>query len=197
MHGLWRRFIELVRPGQLDREAAEELSHHVELLVAQKAAAGLDEREARRQAAVEVGSVRSAREEIAEGRTRFALDQLAREVKYAARVLRRSPGVTLLSIVTLGAGIGVSTLLFALINGIVLRPLPFPDPDRLVRIFDTNPKAGIERTGVASGNLHDWRRRAEAFDGIAGYYVVGRTISFEADADVLIAAQVSEDFFAL
>ena len=57
---------------------------------------------------------------------------------YAARVLRRSPGVTLLSVATMGVGIGVSTILFALVNGIVLRPLPYPEPDRLVRIFDTN-----------------------------------------------------------
>ena len=114
---------------------------------------------------------------------------------YAARLLWRSPGVTLLSIVTMGAGIGVSAILFALVNGIVLSPLPYPEPDRLVRIFDINTQAGGNRVGVASGNLADWRVRAQAFEGVAGYYSTGRTASFESDAEVLITAQVSQGFF--
>ena len=95
----------------------------------------------------------------------------------------------------MGVGIGVSAILFALVNGIVLRPLPYPEADRLVRIFDTNPQAGVERAGVAIGNVDDWRALAGAFDGIVGYYVMGRTVSVGADADVLITAQVSRDFF--
>src|SRR5262245_25846180 len=117
-------------------------------------------------------------------------------MRHAVRQLWRSPAVTLLCIVTMGAGIGVSTLLFALVNGIVLQPLPYPEPGRLVRIFDTNRQAGIGRTGVTSGNLADWRERADAFDGIAGYYATGRT-AFEKDAEVLITAQVSHGFFEL
>lgn len=123
--------------------------------------------------------------------------ELTREMRYAAAVLRRSPGVTLLSVVTMGVGIGVSSLLFALVNGIVLQPLAYPASDRLVRIFDTNVTAGIDRAGAASGNIDDWRRRATAFDGIAGFYAMGRTLSFDGTADVLIAAQVSQDFFSI
>jgi putative ABC transport system permease protein len=123
--------------------------------------------------------------------------QLAREVQYAAHVLRRSSGVTMLSVWTMGMGIGLTAVLFTLINGILLRPLPYPEPDRLVRIFDTNPSAGIDRAGAASGNLDDWRRRAGAFDGLAGYYSMGRTATFGEDSNVVITAQVSRDFFEL
>jgi putative ABC transport system permease protein len=130
-------------------------------------------------------------------RTRVTVEPLARELAYAARLLRRSPGVSLLSVATMGVGIGVSAVLFALVNAIVLRPLPYPEPDRLVRIFDTNPAAGVDRAGAASGNIDDWRRRASAFDGIAGYYTMGRTLSTGDDAEVLITAQVTEDFFPL
>jgi hypothetical protein len=70
MSGLWRRVIELVRRDQLDRDAVEELSHHVELLATRKAAAGLDDPEARRQALIELGSVSSAREQIAQSCSR-------------------------------------------------------------------------------------------------------------------------------
>jgi MacB-like periplasmic core domain len=124
-------------------------------------------------------------------------EQLARDAVYAARTLRRSPGLTLLSAGTLGVGIGVATLLFALVHAIVLRPLPYPQPDRLVRIFDRNPEAGVDRSGVASGNVADWRRRSDAFDGLAAYYVMGRTLSSDADAEVVMTAQVSHDFFGV
>jgi hypothetical protein len=101
MRGLWRRLIEVVRHSRLDREAIEELSHHVELLVARKMESGLDEERARRLALAEVGAVSSAREQIAEERTGFALEQLGRELRHAGRALRRSPGITLLSVVTM------------------------------------------------------------------------------------------------
>ena len=119
---------------------------------------------------------------------------MIRELLYAIRLLRRSPGVTLLSVITMGAGIGVSTILFAMVNSIVLRPLPYPEPQRLVRIFDVNQRAGISRTGVTTGNLYDWQR-VEAFDGVAGYYAMGRTVSFDTDSEVLITAQVTREFF--
>jgi putative ABC transport system permease protein len=195
--GLWRRLHEVLNPRRLDRESVDELTHHLEMVVAQKIAAGLDDGEARRQARLEVGSVASAREQVAEERTGFALDQRVREVRYAARVLRRSPGLTLLSIVTMAVGIGVSGLLFALVNAVLLQPLPYPEPDRLVRIFDVNREAGIARRGAASGNIAEWRQRASAFEGITGYYSTGRTVSVGDGAEALITAQVSADFFTV
>ena len=173
------------------------MTHHFEMVVARKTAAGLDDIEARRQARLEVGSVESAREDVAEERTGSALDQRVREVAYAVRVLRRSPGLTLLSIVTMAVGIGVSGILFALVNGIVLQPLPYPEPEQLVRIFDLNRQSGIERTGAASGNVAEWRQRTSAFEGIAGYYSMGRTVSLADDAEAVITVQVSTDFFDL
>ena len=95
----------------------------------------------------------------------------------------------------MGIGIGVSAILFALVDGIVLRPLPYPDSERLVRIFDENPQIGVDRSGVTTGNLVDWRQRTSVFDGIAGYYSIGRTLTVASDAEVLIGAQVTEDFF--
>jgi hypothetical protein len=118
------------------------------------------------------------------------------EIAYAWRVLRRAPGPTGLSVVTIGIGIAVSTVLFALIDGVVLRPLPYPTADRLVTIDDTNPELGVGRMGAASGNIDDWRRLSRSFEGIAGYYTIGRTLSAET-SDVVLTAQVSPDFFPL
>ena len=82
-------------------------------------------------------------------------------------------------------------------SSILLRPLPYDHPEQLVRIFDTNPQLGVERAGAASGNIDDWRRRSSRFDGIAGFYSTGRTLSSDTDAEVLITAQVSRDFFPI
>ena len=197
MRSVWRRIVELLFAGRLDRDSADELSHHVESVVVEKMRSGIGEPEARRQARIELGSIRATRERLAEGRARFPVEQLTREVRYAARVLRTSPGVTLLSIGAMGIGIGVSAILFALVDGIVLRPLPYPDSERLVRIFDENPQIGVDRSGVTTGNLVDWRQRTSVFDGIAGYYSIGRTLTVASDAEVLISALVTEDFFPL
>ncbi len=196
MRGFWRRVIEIVRRARVDREAAEEMTTHIEMLVARKVESGMGEAEARRAARVELGNLLSAREQIFEERTGFAVEQLWREAVQAARVLRRSPGLTILSVATMGIGIGASTILFALVNGIVLSPLRYPNPDRLVRVFDTNQSAGVDRTGVTTGNLDDWRRdTASAFSGIAGYYTMGRTVSVGESVEALLTAQVTDDFF--
>ncbi|MCH7748759.1 MAG: ABC transporter permease [Acidobacteria bacterium] len=197
MNALWSYCRELFQRRRLDRESVDELEHHVELAVAEKVRAGVDEHEARRQARLEMGSIDLVREQLAEGRAGFLLEQLAREVGYAGRVLRKAPGPTGLSVATIGVGIAVSTVLFALIDGVVLRPLPYPSADRLVSIFDTNSELGVDRAGAASGNIDDWRRHASSFEGIAGYYAMGRTLSADNDADVVLIAQVSTDFFPL
>jgi putative ABC transport system permease protein len=195
MRGLLRRLLEVIRPQKLDRESIEELETHVEMLVARKREAGVAEADARRQARLELGSVASVRQELAEQRTGFPLEQLRRELWQAARALSATPGLTGISVATIGVGLGISTLLFALVNGIVLNPLRYPDPNRLVRVFDTNREAKVERSGVASGNVVDWRRDTTAFDGIAGYYAMGRTVTTDSQSEVVITAAVSADFF--
>lgn len=197
MRALWRRVLELVWTRRLDRESAEELAYHFDTLVDEKRRAGLDEEAARRHARRELGSVDHAREQLAESRSGVQLEQLWREALYAIRVLRRAPGITLLSVATMGVGIGVSTILFALVSSILLRPLPYEHPEQLVRIFDTNPQLGVERAGAASGNIDDWRRRSSRFDGIAAFYSTGRTLSSDTDAEVVITAQVSRGFFSI
>ena len=197
MSGLWRRCRELFQSQRVDRESVAELEQHVAMVAAEKMRTGVDEREARRQARLELGSVAVVREQLAEGRSGFMMEQLLKEIAYAGRVLRRAPGQTVLSVATIGVGIAASTVLFALVDGVVLRPLPYPDAETLVAISDTNPSLGLDRTGVASGNIDDWRRGASGFDGIAGYYAMGRTVSADTDADVVLTAQVSADFFPL
>ncbi|HJN46134.1 MAG: ABC transporter permease [Vicinamibacterales bacterium] len=197
MTGLWRRCRELFQSQEVDRESVAELEQHIALAVDDKRRGGVPEQEARRQARLELGSVDAVREQLAEHRSGFVLEQLVKETAYAWRVLRRAPGPTALSVVTIGVGIAASTVLFAVIDGVVLRPLPYPEASQLVSIVDTNPELGVDRTGAASGNIDDWRRQTSRFEGIAGFYTMGRTLSAEDEADVVLTAQVSTDFFPL
>lgn len=194
----WRRWMaELLGRRRMARDLDEELAAHVEAAVADLQAGGLDEAEARRQARIALGSVATAREAVADERPGAAVEQLMRETRQAWRSLRRAPALTAVSALTMTIGIGVSAVLFALVDAVVLRPLPYPDAGRLVRVVDVNPAAGVERAGVTTGNLHDWRQRTSAFTGLAGHYAMGRTLSDGTQADAVIAAQVTDDFFAV
>jgi putative ABC transport system permease protein len=196
--GAWgRRLAEVFRPGRADLEIAEEMQAHVDALVDRYIAAGLSDSEARRRARLELGDVTRAREDVADGRTGAALARLAREARTAGRILVRAPGLTALSTATMAVGIAASATLIALVQAVILRPLPYPEADRLVRIVDTNVQAGVERAGITTGNLFEWRQRTQAFSQLAGAYTMGRTISTDGEALVVQSAQVTADFFTL
>jgi predicted permease len=197
MRGLLHRLRELAHRRRLARDLDDEMALHVQLLAERHVRAGMSIDAARRRAAIELGSPALAREQVGDERTGATIASLVRDAARACRSLRRAPGLSALSISTMAVGIGAVTLLFALVNGIVLSPLPYPEPERLVRIFDVNEAAGVARAGAASGNIDDWRARSSAFRGIAGYYAMGRTIGrgAGAEAEVLVAAQVTADFF--
>jgi len=188
---------ELVRPAGLDRETREELAGHLALAEAEKVRAGIEPGEARRLARLELGNPEEARERLREGRAGFRLETLSRDVAHALRLLARRPAFTSACLLTVALGVGASTALFAVVNAAVLRPLPLPDPGALVRIHDENAARGVERTGITTGNLLDWRRRARGFRGVAGSYTMGRTLTTGGESEVVLSAQVTEDFFPL
>ncbi len=192
---LRHRWNELVHGDRLDRCAQEELAHHMELAMAEEVRAGLDVSEARRRARLKLGDPEEARERLREGRAGFWLDSLSKDAAYALRLLRKRPAFSAVCVLTIALGVGASTALFAVVDAVVLKPLPFPDSGALVRIYDTNPSMGVVRTGVASGNLVDWRRGSRRLSGIAGHYTMGRTLTADFESEVVLCAQVTEDFF--
>ena len=194
---LWTRVRELVAPERLDRDTEQELAQHVELLAAEKQRSGLDAAEAMRQARLELGNPQAVREQLRDGRSRSQLDALARDLAYALRLLRRRPAFTAACLLTVALGTGASTALFAIVDAVVLRPLPLPEPGALVAIHDSNPRKGIDRAGITSGNLVDWRQRTSRFRGIAGQYTMGRTLTLGGESEVVLSAQVTEDYFAV
>jgi hypothetical protein len=121
---------------------------------------------------------------------------LLQDLRFSIRQLRKSPGFALTTALTLALGIGATTAIFSLINAVLLRPLPFPDPDRLMSVvsLDTSAKPGIPSSGTYP-DFFDWRSRNRSFEAMASYHRAGRTLTGNGTAQQLEGQIVSSDFF--
>jgi putative ABC transport system permease protein len=153
---------------------------------------------ARRAARLELGSALSLKGQVQEARAGARLDALGQDVRYALRGLFRAPGFTAVVVVTLALGIGANTAIFSILNAVLLRPLPFQEPDRLVRLFHVPPQAafpGMARFSLSPANFFDWQRDARAFDAMAMYGGRAFTLTGEGEPRALLAGAVGAGFF--
>jgi putative ABC transport system permease protein len=121
------------------------------------------------------------------------IDTLGQDLRHAARRLRQTPGFTLVAALTLALGIGGNAAVLSALEALLLRPLPYPDPEQLVLVHQTDPRQ--PRRAVAPANFLDWRERARSFEGLAAYEVVGRTLGAGESARRLDTGIVSGSFF--
>lgn len=119
------------------------------------------------------------------------------DVRYGARMLAKKPAFTLVAITTLALGIGATTAIFSVINGVLLRPLPFQQPDRIVTLWEKNTKDGIERDDVSPANFLDWRERSRSFTELASVNPYSFDYQGTREPETWQAALVSEGFFNL
>lgn len=136
----------------------------------------MTEEEARAAAEARLGDVSEVRRELDDlarsehrmERRREWMSDLGQDFRYAARTLRRAPAFTSVSVLMLALGIGATTAIFSLVYAVLLAPLPYPDADRLVRVWETSPQ-GASRNVVSSGNVRDWQSRARSFTALGAH----------------------------
>lgn len=174
---------------------SEELQFHIDQYTEDLIQSGVSPAEAERRARIEFGGLNSVEAECREARGLNPFDELVRELRFAARLLRKSPAFTATALATLAVCLGANLTIFAVVDAILLRPLPFPEANRLVTVFNTYPKAGVERDGSSITNYYERRSRIPAFSSLAMYRydtaIVGEAGATEREP----ITRVTPDFF--
>ena len=175
-----------------DRALNRELSGYVALLTEEKIKAGMDPEAARRAALLEVGGVEQVKERVRDVRPGVWIEMLWRDVRYAARSLARSPAFTIVACLTLALGIGANTAIFSIVNAVMLRPLPYLEPDHLVAVNSVVKGASV---AVSAADLIDWRRDARTLAGFAASYSSQTILSGRGDAEQIDQARITANAF--
>jgi len=181
-------------------EFARELEEHLALLVEENMSRGMSPDEARRMAHVRLGGTTQLREIHREQHGWLAAETVYRDVSYALRTLRKTPAFTLVCVLTLGLGIGASTAIFSVVNCVLLRPLPYPNHERLVRIGEVHPGNGCGLCGnfgnATYANFNDVERAAATVQNISAFREWSFNLTGGGDPEQVPGALVSGKFFA-
>ena len=169
LYRLWRRLRETVNPSPRDDEFGDEIELHIRMLTEDNIRAGMEPDGARRAALLRFGSVESTKERWRDQRRLPLMESIIRDLHHAWRTLRRNPGFAFVTIFTLALGIGATVAIFTVLEGVLLRSLPYDHPERIVRLWESSPERGLERFDVLPGSFLDWRERSTAFETLAIY----------------------------
>jgi putative ABC transport system permease protein len=153
----------------LDDEFDREVSAHLAMLTDENIRRGMDPDAARRAAVVRFGGPMQIKEQQHDSRGLPFVDTTLQDLRYGLRALRKNPANSLVAIATLAIGIGAGTAVFSIASAVLLRPLPYGDPGRLVRVFETNPLKSWTRNIASPANYADWKTGNSVFTDIAAY----------------------------
>jgi predicted permease len=187
----WRRSSKVT--DKFDQELSDELRFHIERQTAANIAAGLPPEEARRQAVLRLGALDGVKEDCHEQRRGFWLESLYTDVRYALRILRKSPGFTTIAILTLALGIGANTAIFSVVQGVLLAPLPYSEPERLVLVWQYNLTLK-HPISVSYPDFLDWQRDAHSFQQMAAYDSQDRNLTAPGTPEHLNGEEISSGF---
>ena len=167
--GFTARLRALVSPRATESSLNDEIQFHIEQETEKNVRLGMSRAEARRQALVQFGGVSQAREAHQDVYAARPLEELVADSRYTLRTMRRTPILAGAAILTLALGIGANTAIFSAVNAVVLRPLPFPNPDQLYMVWEENPEKGWYKQVAAPANMLDWKEQVAAFGDVMAY----------------------------
>jgi putative ABC transport system permease protein len=190
---LWRS---LVRRDRLDADLDDELRTYFDEIVDRKIRAGATPSEARRSAIVEMGSITHVRDEVRAARIGVGIETTVHDVRHAWRGLWRTPGFAVVTILTLALGIGANTAIFSVVRAMLIAPLPYRDPSRLVFVWSDMTKAGYPRAPLSAPELKDLRDRSTLFQSFGSIWATTTAVTGEGDPEQLRIGLVSTNFFS-
>ena len=188
----WQRFW---RRKQMDEQLDRELRFHLDQCASDLIARGHAPDEARRKARLALGGPEQLKEECRDVRGTRWLEDLVKDFRHALRTLRQRPGFAAVTLGTLALGIGATTVMFTVINGVLLKPLSYPDPDRLVAVHGQTDKYG-DQWGISYPNFLDCRRSSRALD-MAAWSYGGGTVSEPGEAEYVSGRYISAELFSV
>ncbi len=198
---LWHSFVSRIRAlvfrHSLDADMADEMREHLERRTEANISAGMSPEDARYAAQRVFGGVEQIKEQARDDRSWIWLEQFKQDVRYSVRALRKQPGFTAVVLLTLGMGIGANTAMFSVINAVLLRPLPFPDPERLVQVWESNARLDLPHFSVAIANFSDWRVRSQSWDALAAVAYRKVNLTGHGEPQQLFAQFVTADLLPL
>ena len=198
---LLRRILALGKRARLDREIVAELREHIEMCIDDNVAAGMSREQAEREARLRFGNAAATRERIAEEEAALGLETLLRDVRFAVRGFLKTPAFTTVTIFTLALGIGAATAIFSIVKAVLLDPLPFREPQRLVYLWegvrDERYHMGEEAyfSSARPGNFFGWKSGSQSFEEVSAYFWRTMLFSGKERADLVNAHDVYERFF--
>jgi predicted permease len=194
---IWSRVRLWMGRAAMEREMDEEMRFHVDQLTEKNVRAGMSRQEARRAARVAFGGMERFKEESREeSRPRF-FEELAQDVRYGVRTLARNPGFTVVAVLTLALGIGANTAIFSVVDGVLLRPVPFARADRLMMVWETDRNSGTRREPASVPDFLDFAERSTRFEKLAALQGLEMNLTPTDGEPVRLAAlAVSHEFLS-
>src|SRR5690349_4737533 len=189
---LRRRARLLLHRSTVEREMEDEMRFHLEMEAADLARFGAAAIDAGRLARQRFGGVARYQDEARDARGGRWMEELRQDVRYAARVLGRGRGFVIVSVLTLALGVGANTAIFSVVRGVLLRGLPYAEPERLVTVESVIRGSA---TAASAPDFMDWRAQARSFSGLAAYFLSTTNLTGAGDPERLTQARVSANFF--
>jgi len=197
LRGWLMRLFGLFHRNRREREFAEELESHLAMHIEDNLRARMSPEEARRVALIKLGGVTQVQELHRERRGLPMLETLFHDLRFGARMLFRNPGFTLIAVVTLALGIGANTAIFSVVNAVLLRPLPYPEPGRLVRFWETNPGRGWLEFAASAPNFAHWRKQQSVCEQLAAYEFNTFNFTGSGEPERVAALRVTANLFSV
>ena len=167
--GLAARMRALLFRRATEQALDDEIRFHLEQETAKNEALGMSPEDARRQALVQFGGLSQAREAHHDVYAARPVEDAVADARYTLRTMRRTPALAIAAVLTLALGVGANTAIFSAVNAVVLRPLPYPNPQQLYMLWEENPEKGWYKQVAAPANMLDWREQVDAFADVMGY----------------------------